>query len=227
MKIGILTPALPLILAGLLTSAVLLLVACGGEQSNQSSSPTISSVGAVPADAQRPGDPQKGYQLLVNTPYVTCGVPYSAYRQTADTPAPRILLPGREGRNAKLPYWLTAHTTDTGVELVTSNCLSCHAEFFNGKLIVGLGNESMDWTTDLVLAAEGMGIYIDNENDAVEWRKWADRTAAIAPYTTTDTIGVNPANNLTLALIGHHDPKTLAWSKNPLLKPPPEKTPTR
>lgn len=223
MKFGILTPALPLILAGLLTSAVLLLVACGGEQGKPASPPTIAPVGVVPVDVQRPGDPRKGYQLLVNTPYVTCGIPYSAYRQTAEPPAPRLLLPGREGRNAELPYWLTARTTDAGVELVTSNCLSCHAGFFNGELIVGLGNESIDWTTDLVLAAEGMGIYIDNDEDAVEWRKWADRTASISPYTMTDTIGVNPANNLTLALIAHRDPKTLAWSEKFLLQPPPEK----
>lgn len=217
------TPTLPLALAGLLTSAVLLLVACGGEQGEQASPPTISPIGVVPADTQRPGDPQKGYQMLVNVPYITCGIPYSAYRQATEPPSSRYLLPGREGSNAKLPYWLTARTTDAGVELVTSNCLSCHAGFFNNELIVGLGNESMDWTADLVLAAEGMGAYVDNTEDAAEWRKWADRTAAIAPYTTTDTRGVNPANNLTLALIAHHDPKTLAWSEKPLLQPPPQK----
>jgi mono/diheme cytochrome c family protein len=39
----------------------------------------------------------------------------------------------------------------------------------------------------------------------------------------TDTIGVNPANNLTLALLAHRDPESLAWSEEPLLEPPPEK----
>ena len=214
------TRELHVALMALLTGAVMLLSACGQEEP---SPPTISPVGPVPAEEQRSGNPEKGYQMLVNEPYVTCGVPYSAYQQITEAPDPRYLLPGREGRNAELPYWLTARTTEAGIELVTSNCLSCHAGFFNHELIVGLGNESADWTVDLVLAAESIGAYVANEEEAVEWRKWADRIAVISPYTAMDTVGVNPANNLTLALIAHRDPKTLAWSEKPLLEPPPEK----
>ncbi len=220
MKIRNMTRVLHVALTALVTGAVMLLSACGQEEALP---PTISPVGPVPAEEQRSGNPEKGYQKLVNEPYVTCGVPYSAYQQTAKAPDPRYLLPGREGRNAELPYWLTARTTEAGIELVTSNCLSCHAGFINHELIVGLGNESTDWTVDLVLAAESIGAYVVNEEEAAEWRKWADRIAAISPYTVTDTIGVNPANNLTLALIAHRDPKTLAWSEKPLLEPPPEK----
>ena len=33
----------------------------------------------IPADPQRPGDPQAGYTALVNNGYVSCGVPYSLY----------------------------------------------------------------------------------------------------------------------------------------------------
>ena len=220
MKIRNMTRVLHVALTALVTGAVMLLSACGQEETLP---PTISPVGPVPAEEQRSGNPEKGYQKLVNEPYVTCGVPYSAYQQTAKAPDPRYLLPGREGRNAELPYWLTARTTEAGIELVTSNCLSCHAGFINHELIIGLGNESMDWTVDLMLAAESIGAYVANEEEAAEWRKWADRIAAIAPYTMTDTIGVNPATNLTLALIAHRDPKTLAWSEKPLLEPPPEK----
>jgi mono/diheme cytochrome c family protein len=184
---------------------------------------TYSPAGPVAAEQQRPGDPEKGYQALVNNAYISCGTPYSVYRQTAGTADPAYLLKGREGRNAELPYMLTSHTTDAGVELVVSNCLACHAGFFNDKLIVGLGNESADWTNDLTVTAESAGAYIEDDKEAAEWRHWADRMAAIAPYSLTDTIGVNPANNLTLALIAHHDPKTLAWSQQPLIEPPPEK----
>jgi hypothetical protein len=38
----------------------------------------------------------------------------------------------------------------------------------------------------------------------------------------TDTVGVNSANNLTLALMAHRDPETLAWSDTPLIEPPPQ-----
>jgi mono/diheme cytochrome c family protein len=37
-----------------------------------------------------------------------------------------------------------------------------------------------------------------------------------------DTIGVNPAINITFALIAHRDPETLAWSPEPLIEPPPK-----
>lgn len=198
----------------------LVLPACNQDQP----APVIySEIGPVAMEEQRPGDPQKGYRALVNNAYITCGIPYNAYRQNAATPDPEYLLEGREGRNAELPYMLTSHTTKAGVELVVSNCLACHAEFFNGELIVGLGNETADWTNDLVVSAERTGAYIEDEREAAEWRRWADRIATIAPYSMTDTIGVNPANNLTLALIAHHDPDTLAWSQEPLIEPPPEK----
>ena len=35
-------------------------------------------------------------------------------------------------------------------------------------------------------------------------------------------MGVNPANNITLALMAHRDPETLARSEKPLMEPPPE-----
>ena len=181
-----------------------------------------SPLGAVPAEPQRSGDSAKGYQVLVNQPYITCGTPYSVYQQTAESVDPAYLLAGRSGRNAELPYMLTSYTTEQGVELVVSNCLACHAGFFNGELIVGLGNETSDWTNDLIVTAESVGAYIEDEQEAAEWRKWADRIGAIAPYSMTDTIGVNPANNLTLALIAHRDAETLAWSQQPLLQPPPQ-----
>lgn len=202
-------------------SVSLLLAACSpGDEPPQAPK---SPLGPVPAETQRAGDPKKGYTALVNNAYVSCGIPYDAYRKRAEPPEPPLLLPGRQGRNAELPYMLTAHMSGSGVELVTSNCLTCHAGFFNGELVVGLGNESLDLTRDPVLTAESVGAYVTGEAEAAEWRKWADRIAAMAPYTITDTVGVNSANNLTLALMAHRDPETLAWSDEPLLALPPSK----
>ncbi|MDQ2693882.1 MAG: c-type cytochrome [Pseudomonadota bacterium] len=194
----------------------MLLSACGREPAEA----VLSPVGPVPAEAQRPGDPQAGYRALVNKPYVPCGIPYPAYEKFAARPAPHALLPGREGRNAQLPYFQTAYTTPGGVELVTANCLTCHAEYFNGRLIVGLGNASLDLTEDPLPGAESVGAYVQGEAQAGEWRKWAGRIAAMAPYMQAHTVGVNTADTLTLALFAHHDPQTLAWSEEPLLELP-------
>lgn len=213
--------------AGFTLAIALVLAACGQDQENHSAAKSpqapISPLGYIPAEEQRSGDPKAGYAALVNQPYVTCGIPYAAYKQTAATPRPSHLLPGREGLNAELPYHRTSMVSQSGVELVTANCLSCHAGFFNGKLVVGLGNESADFTQDFSLYAESIGVYVAGDAEAAEWRTWADRMAAMAPHMITDTVGVNPANNLTLALIAHRDPDTLAWSQEPLLKLPPKK----
>lgn len=182
-----------------------------------------SPLGYMEPEPQRPGSPAAGYDALVNKAYVTCGIPYAAYKRSGSFPAAERRLPGRTGRNAELPYYLTAHVSSSGVEVVAFNCLTCHAAEFNGRLIVGLGDESRDFTRDARTVAEGVGIHVAGAAETAEWRKWADRMGAIAPYIRTDTVGVNPAVNLTWALFAHRDATTLAWSDEPLIEPPPEK----
>jgi mono/diheme cytochrome c family protein len=174
----------------------------------------------IPADVQRTGDPQKGYSALVNNDYIGCGIPYSVY-STFFGPAPaNQQLPGRTGVNAQLPYNYTAFKATSGVELVTANCLTCHAGWINGKLVVGLGAANADFTTDPSAEAKAVGSFVTNPAEKVEWQKWADRVEAVGPYTVTQTVGQNPADNLAAVLFAHRDPKTLAWSDTPLLALP-------
>ena len=182
-----------------------------------------SPTGPVSAEPQRPGDAAAGYRALVNAPYVGCGVPYPAYRRVAVETAPEDQIPGREGRNAELPYHLTAHVDADGVEVVSSNCLLCHAAPFNGQLVMGLGNEFLSFTNDPRRFVSEVGTYVRGPAETAAWQRWADRIDGIAPYTQTDTVGMNPATNLTWALMAHLDPETLAWSKTPLIEPPPSK----
>ena len=181
--------------------------------------------GPIPAFPQRPGDPVKGYDALMNRAVTSCGLPYSAYRKAAGSrrPAPALMPPGRIGRNAELPYQLTAQKAASGVELVTSNCLVCHAAPLNGELVIGLGNAFLDMTQDPLVGVELAKDYVSGKAESAEWRRWADRMEAISGYMTTDTIGVNSADNIALALMAHRDPKTLAWSDKPLIEPPPER----
>jgi mono/diheme cytochrome c family protein len=196
-------------------------VAVAGCDNNGSGKATKAEPGPIPSTHQRPGDPAAGYDALINRTVVTCGLPYRAYVASSGNPAPEYPLPGRRGRNAELPYGVTAFNASTGVELVTSNCLACHAAPLNGELVIGLGNEFLDFTGDPVMAVEAAGAYVEGDTEAAEWQRWADRISAIAPWSMTDTIGVNPAPALTLALMAHRDPKTLAWSDEPLIRPPP------
>jgi hypothetical protein len=87
-------------------------------------------------------------------------------------------------------------------------------------VIVGLGNEFADFTQDPRRLVLQSGNFVRGEAETRAWERWADRVDGIAPYIQTATVGVNPATNLTWALMAHRDPETLAWSAEPLIDPP-------
>jgi hypothetical protein len=202
----------------LICALVLLASGCGG-----AAEPPVplGEPGQVPAAEQRAGDPQMGYDILINRGYVTCGIPYEAYVASRERVETEHQLPSRRGRNAELPYNLNATINHDGVELVVSNCLTCHGGKFNGELVIGLGNAFLDFSSDPVPAIEAIGLFVPEGAPAEAWARWADRIGVIAPYMRTDTIGVNPAPNLTMMLMAHRDRRTLEWHDEPLLAPPP------
>jgi mono/diheme cytochrome c family protein len=181
---------------------------------------------AVPAEPQRTGDATAGYHALVNNGYVGCGIPYSLYSQVFGMAPATDQLPGRDGHNATLPYGQTAFTQPSGVEVVTANCLSCHAAKLGGKVIVGLGTTSQDFTQDPSSQIELAGMLLGAGPEKTEWRKFADRVEAVGPYATTLTTGVTAADNIAAVLFAHRDASTLAWSATPILElPPPSQAP--
>ncbi len=220
-------------------SLVCLLAAmgCRSEESSQSQATTIEpgpwSTGVVLAeDITQEGDAERGWHTLLHGNYMSCGIPYKLWENNLSSvivqgalgvsdDAPKI--PGREGRNAQLPYMLNAFTTTDGVEVVNANCLHCHASQFNGELVMGLGNASLDFTsgtgdeagipiTDELLVTFGL-----DEAEIGQFRKLTERYAIIAPETVMRTIGNNPAEVLAITLMRHHDRETLAWSNTPLV----------
>ena len=183
--------------------------------------PVLGEPGPLPEAVQRVGDPALGYEILVNRGYLSCGVPFAAYVAGERERVAEATLPGRLERNAKLPYDLNWAVDANGVELVVTNCLACHGGRFAGELVIGLGNAFADFSVDPRRAIEGIGLLVEDGAPAEAWRRWADRIAAIAPYMVTDTVGVNPAPNLTMALMAHRDPVSLRWHAEPQLEPPP------
>jgi mono/diheme cytochrome c family protein len=131
-------------------------------------------------------------------------------------------MPGRTGDNATLPYYWSAATSQEGVRVVSANCLLCHAGRINGELIVGLGAHDRDFTGDQAALVELAGGLISDPTEKQEWMRFRDRMKAIGPFQRTSTVGVNPADSFTAALMAHRDPETMAWSNEPLLPLPPE-----
>jgi mono/diheme cytochrome c family protein len=203
-------------------TALLLVAAC-----SRSDREAVSKAepGPIPAAVQRPGDPEIGREVVTSGRYMTCGMPYSAWRRVSGAPA--IGAGGDAAAAASgggaLPYYMSVSEDERGVEIVNPNCLLCHGALFDGEPVIGLGDETLDFTSDPNELADAVGAYALGPEQADAWRKWADRIAAIAPYMITDTVGVNPAPNLTLALIAHRDAQTLAWHDAPQLEPPPER----
>jgi cytochrome c5 len=172
-------------------------------------------------EPQRPGDPARGYDKLVQGDYVSCGIPWTAYARVFP-PAPASLrLPGRTGHSALLRYDQTAVTTASGVEVVTANCLQCHAAVLQGELVLGLGNANADFTGDPSGMVRMAALLLTDEREKAELRRFVERIEAIAPYTRMATVGANPADNLAAALFAHRDPVTMAWSSEPRIPIPP------
>jgi mono/diheme cytochrome c family protein len=207
--------------------ATALVFGCSSSQAPTDMGPPLDPSGIpIPSSEQRPGDPQKGWDALVNRGAVRCGVPYNVWTKVMQAATPDQLLPDRTGHNATLPYNVTASTAASGVEVVSPNCLTCHAGKINGQLVIGLGNTDQDYTSDqsgqLMLAKQVGPMLTSDQAELAELNKFADRFIAIGPYTVLTTLGVNPGDNFAAVLLAHRDPKTLAWSDTPLLDLPPK-----
>ena len=184
----------------------------------------FATAGTISASPQRPGDSVDGRRALLEEPYVSCGIPERVFRQLL--PDDEVIsIENRTAAADGLPYSVNVFSNEDEVNVVSNNCLTCHATPLFGELVVGLGNEFLDFTNDASVLAERAGALVQGEAEIKAWELYADRIAAIAPYIRTHTVGANPANNLTFALIAHRNADTQAWSDTPLLALPPTDVP--
>src|SRR5262245_48266511 len=114
----------------------------------------------IPAEQQRMGDPVAGYHALVHEGYVGCGIPYDTYAMFFGAAPEEQRLPGREGKNATMPYFYNVATMASGVDVVAPNCLSCHASHIGSELVVGLGDAFGDFTGDKEQQVDIAGMFI-------------------------------------------------------------------
>ena len=214
-------PAAPLVVTAIV--AIGAAVACGdGASPGPGGAPSTVAAASraiepVTAEPQRPGDPAAGYQALVNRDYIGCGIPASLYRRFA-----RMLggerLPDRDGASAALPYYLTASRSEGGVDVVTTNCLGCHASHLFGELVIGLGESRLDFSTSALLPLQVADRMVSDPAERRAWEALRRRLVALAPHIQTETAGSNPADAIAAVLFAHRDPETLAWSDRPLIE---------
>ncbi len=182
----------------------------------------------IPASPQRTGDAAKGYQYLTTGDYLKSGLPYQLFMMSGKKDTLNLLQ--RTGINKDVPYEYTAISAPNGELLVSPNCLQCHAQVFEGKLYVGLGNSASDFTIGTSTAAMSDNLYKmlsmmgGKKFDAA--KNFLVATKTIGPYLQTDVRGVNAADRLASVLAAHRNPATFQWSDKELLTLPNEVVPT-
>ncbi len=183
----------------------------------------------VPPSLQRTGNAARGYEYLITGDYVRSGIPLSLFLMAGGKAKAANLQ--RTGANEKLSYEYTAVTAPNGKVLVAPNCLQCHAQVFDGKLYIGLGNASIDFSDNEKLSPkklQSLSNFLKTTSPkAYEAASpFLNVTKTVGPYLTADVQGVNMADRLAAVLVAHRDPVTFAWHEEAQLPIPDEAIPT-
>lgn len=178
----------------------------------------------IPKSQQRTGgNPVKGYDYLTTGDYVKSGIPYNIFLVAAGLDTNNRLL--RTGMNMNVSHEYTVIKANNGEMLVAPNCLQCHAQVFEGELIMGLGNSSIDFTHNEKLNLENLKLLeaILKKNFPSQYEASAPFitvTKSVGPYLHTEVQGVNTADKLAAVLAAHRDPVTFQWNDSPSLNIP-------
>jgi len=183
----------------------------------------------IPASHQRFGNADSGYHYIITGDYVKSGLPFSLYNLAFKKE--RINLLDREGDNAAVRYDFNVVKADNDENVVVPNCLQCHAQIFDGKLIIGLGNSTGDFTKDQKLNSKGLEkllmTYLRlNPKKYEAAKEFVTVGRTIGDELFTDVVGTNPADRLTELLVAHRDPVTLAWSEKSSVQLPKQVVPS-
>jgi hypothetical protein len=183
----------------------------------------------VPPSVQRTGgDSAMGYDYLINGDYVRGGVPEMIFRKGIGKPT--IFLQRTE-ENDGIPHDYTAVKAFNGETVIAPNCLQCHAQVFEDKLYIGLGNTFVDFSDRETLSVKNLE-KAEKFLKTLAPKKWKasehffEVAKITGPQLYTETRGVNAADRLGTVLAAHRDPVTFKWSAAPLLKIPEQVIPS-
>ena len=181
----------------------------------------------IPLSKQRTGDKMIGYNYLITGDYLKSGIPLTFYRlgYKKDTMDLQRAAP-----NKNVTYSFTVVTAPNGEKVVAPNCLQCHAQVFDGKLIVGLGNTLTDFTDNrasvVKFAEKALQSNKVNIAKYEAAKNFIDAVKAVSPQLVVPVRGVNIADRLASLLAAHRDPVTFTWNDKAKMKVPDQVIPT-
>lgn len=179
----------------------------------------------IPASEQRSGDATRGYEYLTTGDFLKSGLPYGVFVMNSGKDKQNLLQ--RTGKNATVGYGYNV-IEHKGVEMVIPTCLQCHAAEFEGQLVIGLGNTSLDFSnttrTDFSGRINMLRTMAPKQYEAAA--PFLKAFATTYPLMETEVRGVNTADRLAAILAAHRNPQTLQWSDSAMLVIPDEVIPT-
>ena len=183
----------------------------------------------IPESEQRTGNAAAGYQYLTTGEYVKGGLPYDYFLLALGKSKTNYLK--RDGLNANLTHEYTVVKAANGEQLVAPNCMQCHAQVFDGKLVMGMGNTFADFTMGQKLNPEAYTLLENFLKKGAPKKYEASKSfievaKTIGPLLNTAVRGVNAADRLAGVLAAHRDPATFKWSETPLIDIPADVIPS-
>lgn len=179
----------------------------------QNGSTVTDSISVLPAyPYARTGDPEKGYRYLFNGDHFNSGIPYAFYRSIFGTSKGRMT--GLIGFNKYVLNDFTVY--GTGQKFATPGCFHCHAQVFDGELVIGLGNSyskfQVDYSKYLKPGRAFMKLLYGKRSAALKnVDKFYDAGTVVAPLIILETQGPNPGHRIADVMASHRDPETLLF----------------
>ena len=176
-------------------------------------------IAGISANINLTGNADSGYTYITTGDYITSGLSLDFYRLTFRNKNKKLLK--RDKLNNKVGYDFNVVTAPNGQTIAVPNCLTCHAEVFDGKLIIGLGNTSKDYTSGQVynskfMQAAGLSFLKKiNKQKYNALQTFSSRALIVDDQVFTKTLGSNPADRLTEVLIAHMNPDDFTWDDKP------------
>ena len=190
----------------------MLALCCGGLAAGASMPNNQPSVAGRQAT-----DAERGLDYILNGDYIGSGIPRSLWDNIMRLRDAGPLAIERFGSSAGLPHDLNGFTSPEGVEVVAgANCLACHAQMFDGELVIGLGNSLNDWTTSnagILKAFESLGRFqfAQGSPERIVFDRFLRGTKALEGHIQTPFRGVNPAFRLEEVAASWRNPADLEW----------------
>jgi Cytochrome c len=172
------------------------------------------SFSMMQAAAPEEGDAEAGYRYITEGNAFSTGIPIKVYKFLNGIKNSEL---GRmTGYNNFTINDYVLFKNEDGLLTATPGCLHCHAQQFNGELIVGLGNSYSNFQVNSVPYLKFLEGLIKNRygKNSSEW-KTAERSFeagyALAARIQTRVQGPAPGQKIAEVMASHRDPVTLKF----------------